>query len=166
MALTDKNTAVEDNIIDISIDAIKKTRFRINGDADAIIELNLSDMDIANRLQTGFDTLQESMHDIASLNSDDEDISKKMADINQKMCDAIDYIFDYPVSAICAKGGTMYDLYDGMFRYEHIIDKLSKLYTNNINDQFNKLRKRVAKYTQKYTGKPQPPVSTKRGKKS
>ena len=160
MALTDEKKV--NDIIDINIDAIKKTRFRINGDSKAIIELNLSDMGIVERLEKGLEQLQNYMHDVASVDTEDADFTSKLKEINEKMCESVDYIFDYPVSAVCSKGGTMYDLYDGMFRYEHIIDGLSKLYTNNLNEEFKKLRKRVQKYTDKYTA----PKSTPKRKKS
>lgn len=160
MALTDE-VNVNDNIIDINIDAIKKTRFRINGDNKAIIELNLSDMSIIDRLEKGLGQLQKYMQEITAVDTEDENFTAKLKEINDKMCESLDYIFDYPVSTVCSKGGTMYDLYNGMFRYEHIIDGLSKLYTNNLNEEFKKLRKRVEKHTEKYTAK-----STTKRKKS
>lgn len=159
-------TKVND-IIDISIDAIKRTRFRINGNNDSIIELNLSDMGAIQRLDDGLKELKQDMSEIADLSTDDEEFGNKLKAINDKMCATVDKIFDYPVSAVCSKGGTMYDLYDGMFRYEHIIDSLSKLYTNNLNEQFRKFRKRIEKYTDKYTAQPKsskPSTSTRRKK--
>ena len=53
MALTDNK--INDEIIDLNIDGIKKQRFRINGDPDSIIELNLSDLNIRERLEKGID---------------------------------------------------------------------------------------------------------------
>ena len=69
------------------------------------------------------------------------------------MREYVDYIFDYPVSAVCAKYGTMYDPKDGKFRYESIIDGLTKLYADNINAEYNKISQRLAKHTEKYTAK-------------
>ena len=162
MALTDANKAV-DNIQDITITGIQRTKFRINGSNDAIIELNLSDMSAIERLEDSYKKLQQSMEELSNLNSEDENLTANMKRINTEMCETIDYIFDYPVSAVCCKHGTMYDLTDGMFRYEHIIDSLSKLYTNNLNEEFKKLRKRVQKYTDKYVPAK---TTTKRSKKS
>lgn len=161
MALTDENK-VNNDIIDINIDPIKKTRFRINQDNNSIIELNLSDMGIVDRLEKGLDKLKSDMSEIASMDSEDSDFTEKLKDIDARMCDTLDYIFDYPVSKACSKGGTMYDLYNGMFRYEHIIDGLSKLYTNNLNEEYKKLRKRIEKHTDKYTNPK--PVQPKRKK--
>ena len=57
MALTDEtknNVQVpEDDIIDINLDGIKRKRFRINGIPGAIIELNVSDLGIVDRLEKG-----------------------------------------------------------------------------------------------------------------
>ena len=161
MALTDENKKPADDIVDINIDGIKKQRFRINGDPKAIIELNLSDLNIYNRLEKGLKELQDTMSEIAKIPNDDEELSEKLQLADGKMREWIDYIFDSPVSEVVGKGGTMYDPFNGMFRYEHIIDGLTKLYTNNINAEYKKLRLRLQKHTDKYT-KP----ATKRGKKS
>ena len=152
MALTDNEKNIDEQVVDIQIDAIKKQKFRINGDPKSIIELNISDLGISDRLEEGYKKLKEEMTHIASL-PDDENLSEKMAQANKVMCDWIDYIFDSPVSKVVCKSGTMYDPYDGMFRYEHIIDSLTKLYTDNINDEYKKLKKRVEKHTEKYVGK-------------
>lgn len=151
MALTDINKT-EDNIIDITIEGIKKQRFRINGDPNSIIELNLSDFGIYERLEKGMAKLQDEMSKIANIPEDDAKIQEKMREANKAMCEWMDYIFDSPISEVFSKGGTMYDPKDGMFRYEHILDTLTKLYTNNINDEYKKLKARVQKHTEKYTG--------------
>ena len=107
MSLTDEKNLTED-VVDINIDGIKRTKFRINGDNDAIIELNLSDLGIMQRLEEGMKKLSEEMSAIANISNDDEDLSEKMKQADQKMREYVDYIFDYPVSAACVKYGTMY----------------------------------------------------------
>lgn len=154
MALTDNTN----DIVDINIDGIKKQRFRINGDSTAIIELNLSDLNTVDRMQEGMKKLEEEMTAIANL-PDDEKLSDKLKEADARMREYVDYIFDYPVSAVCVKNGTMYDPKDGMFTYEHIIDALTKLYTNNLNAEYKKMKSRVQKYTDKYT---KPTKSSKR----
>ena len=160
MSLTDEKNLTED-VVDINIDGIKRTKFRINGDNDAIIELNLSDLGILQRLEEGMKKLSEEMSAIANISNDDEDLSEKMKQADQKMREYVDYIFDYPVSAACVKYGTMYDPKDGVFRYEAIINTLTNLYANNINAEFQKLQKRITKYTDKYTA----PAKVGKGKK-
>lgn len=146
------NNEINDNVIDLNIDSIKKQRFRINGDPDSIIELNLSDLNIHDRLEKGVDKLAEEMSTIANLSDDDADISEKMKQANEKMCEWLDYIFDSPISKVFSKGGAMFDPINGMFRYEHILDKLTQLYTDNLNEEYKKLKTRISKHTDKYTG--------------
>ena len=141
------------DIIDINIGGAKKQRFRINGNNDAIIELDLSDLGIVDRLKSGMEKLSEEMANIAALPNDDDNLSEMLKQADQKMREYVDYIFDYPVSAVCAKYGTMYDPKDGKFRYESIIDGLTKLYADNINAEYNKISQRLAKHTEKYTAK-------------
>lgn len=145
MALTDNR-----EIIDINLDGIQKQRFRINGNPDAIIELDVSDLSIIDRLKTGLNELQDELSKILESKDIDEDILKE---IDSRMRASIDYIFDYPVSAVCAKNGTMYDMKDGKFRYEIILDGLTKLYANNINEEYKKFQSRIKKHTDKYTKK-------------
>lgn len=161
MALTD-NEKINDTVVDINLDMVQRTRFRINGDSDSIIELNLSDMNIGSRLEEGFNKLEDAMHRIAELPDEDEKLTQELKEIDGQMREYIDFIFDYPVSAVCAKYGTMYDLYNGMFRYEHILNGLTKLYTDNLNTEFNKLRKRIQKHTDKYVSKTKTPAKRKK----
>lgn len=148
MGLTEKPT---DNIRDINLDVAERQRFRINGNPDAIIELNLSDMGIVDRMEKGVEMLNKKMGEIARTSSEDENLSEKLKQIDQDMRDVIDNIFDYPVSAVCAKYGTMYDPKDGKFRWESILDGLTKLYTNNLNEEYKRLNARLKKHTSKYT---------------
>ena len=147
MGLTEKP------IVDIKLDGIDRTRFRINGDSNAIIELDLSDLNISDRLEKGLTQLDEYVAELAKLPKDDENLSNVLKDVDNKMRESIDYIFSYPVSEVCAKYGTMFDLKDGKFRYESIIDGLTKLYTNNLNEEYKKLNNRIKKHTAKYTAK-------------
>jgi len=153
MALTDsaKVNEVQDNIIDINLEGVNRTKFRINGDSNAIIELNLSDLSIVDRLDKGMEKLEKEMTEIANMPSDADDLSDLLKQADTRMREYVDYIFDYPVSDVCARYGTMYDPKDGKFRYEVIIEGLIKLYANNISDEYNKLKERTKKYTDKYT---------------
>lgn len=150
-------------IIDLS--AIKKKRFAINGDKDKIIELNTSDLGISNRLSIAYDKLTKYMDEVgeALKNVPDEGealseeqekvIEEQLSNIDTKMREEVDYIFDAPISDLCCDGGSMYDPFEGQFRFEHIIDALTKLYENNLNNEFNKMKRRVAQKTSKYTKK-------------
>lgn len=145
------NESVEDDVIDINLEEIKKKKFRINGDSTAIIELNTSDLGIVDRLSIGLNKIQEEMSKIAQLSEDDETVSEFLKKADANMREGVDYIFDYPVSAVCARYGTMYDPKDGKFRYETIIEGLIKLYTDNIRNEYKKIEERMSKHINKYT---------------
>lgn len=157
----------EDKVIDIDLSPIKKSKIRINGDQNTIIELNLSDTRIIERLSTAYKNLQDLEKEVAELSSNvnvdvedgnEEDftkaadeLAKSLAELDRKMRDEVDYLFDSKVSDICVPDGTMYDPHDGQFTFEYIIEQLSHLYTNNFNEEFEKMKKRVNKHTAKYT---------------
>ena len=149
-----------DDIQDIDLSVIQKKRFRINGDNSKILELNTSDMRIASRLKESYPRLNTLMDEVADeFNNipddvDDEETLTKVADavdkIDGKMREEIDYIFDANVSEVCGSDGSMWDPIDGMFRYEHIIDKLAKLYENNLDKEFADMKRRVETKAGKY----------------
>lgn len=152
MALIDKNT-VEEEIIDIDIAPIKRKKFRINGDGSRIIELNISDLGIIGRLEDGYKKLQNCVMKVAEVDTESKatDIKAALRDIDAEMCAVIDYIFDASVSTVCADGGTMYDPYNGVLRYEHILETLLSLYEENIKNESLAIQKRMQKHTSKYT---------------
>lgn len=155
----------EDDVQDIDLSAIKKKRFRINGDNNKILELNTSDLNIISRLTVAYDRLQKYMEKVGTILSnlpDDEDeiteanekvIREQLGEIDENMKKEVDYIFDAPVSAICSDGGSMYDPFEGQFRFEHIIEAILRLYERNLDSEFNKMRRRVSAKTSKYTKK-------------
>ena len=156
----------EDDIQDIDLSVIKKKRFRINGNNNKILELNTSDLSITSRLSKSYEKLNKYMDEVGKelqnvpdsgdveLSEDQERlVEENLAKIDAKMREEIDYIFDAPVSEVCADEGSMYDPFNGMFRFEHIIDAITKLYENNLNSEFNKMKRRVSAKTSKYTKK-------------
>ncbi len=154
MALTDEKKNLQsmtDDVVDIQLSTpVKRTKFRVNGDNDAIIELNLSDVGIMGRLKNGLEKLQSEVSAMADIPDDDDNLADKLKQIDQKMREAVDYIFDYPVSNACAKYGTMYDPKDGVLRYEAIIDGLTTLYADNLNSEYKKMKARMGKHIDKY----------------
>lgn len=153
-----------DEITDVEIKAVKKQKFRFNGDNNKILELNTSDLSIVTRLNSAYERLTKLMEEVGETLStlpEEEDttdeslnnIGDMLKKLDTKMREEVDFIFDAPVSAVLCADGSMYDPIDGMFRYEHIIDKLTELYENNINREFGKMRQRVNSRTSKYTKK-------------
>ena len=148
MPLTDKDN--NSKIIDLNIDGVERTRIRINGRNDSILELNLSDLGITERLEEGYKKLQDCINQIANLDTESTTFTEELRLADTSMRETIDFIFDAPVSEVCAKGGTMYDPKDGQYRFEAIIDALTKLYTNNLNEEYKALKRRVKQSAEKY----------------
>ena len=160
----------EEKVIDLDLGQIKKSKIRVDHDQNRIIELNLSDMNIVQRMNVSYKNLLKLAEEATQLsntvvNVDTEDeeavgqaletVSNTLSDLDKKMRDEVDYLFDSKVSDVCLPTGTMYDPHDGMFTFEHIISSLANLYTNNFKEEFDKMRKNVEKHTGKYTKKPQ-----------
>lgn len=149
----------EEEIIDLQLDGIKKKKFRINGDSNKILELNTSDVSIVSRLSRMYPKLQKLAEESMTFSKEElEDNSEeglmkfasKLDDIDEKMSKLIDELFNANVSETCKDGGSMYDLFDGMFRFEHIINTLAKLYETSFTQDFEKMRQRIDKHTGKY----------------
>ncbi len=158
MALTEEKNIPAEEPIDIDLSVTRRKNFRINGDNNRVISLNTSDIGIVARLQDEYEKLRElslKAQDILEENNDDSAISflTALKDIDGEMRKGIDYIFDSNVSEVCAPEGTMYDPFDGKFRFEHIIDVLTTLYENNLNEEFKRMSARINKHTSKYTKK-------------
>ena len=162
MAIVNKKEEVEEKIQDLDLSVTKKTKFRINGDNNYIIELDTSDLSITTRISEAYPKLLSYVKDAEKqINAigDDDDVDSltqfttALKDIDDKMRGLIDYIFDSDVSSKVAPTGTMYDPYEGDFRFEIILTKLIGLYSNNLNEQFAKMKKKVSKHTDKYTKK-------------
>lgn len=162
--LTDpKKEVKEEPVVDVDIDLspIRKKRFRINGDNSKILELNTSDLNIILRLNEVYPQLETLANDAISKLPDDntglseedfiEGVSSVLKQIDNKMRELMNFIFDAPVSEICAPDGSMYDPFNGKLRYEHILETISALYENNFNAEVKKMTQRVNKHTSKYT---------------
>ena len=154
-----------EDIKDISLST--KKSFRIDGDNNRIIYLDTSDMNVVVRFNEVYPEIQKlavdattrlaTLKDSKSEDTDEtsplNDISEILKDIDKQMRDKVDYIFASEVADMCAPTGNMYDINNGEFRYEHIVDVLSSLYTNNFKSEFKKMQERVKKHTAKYANK-------------
>ena len=161
------NKPITNDVVDISLSAMRKKRIRLDGDDNRIIELNTSDLNILSRLKEAYPKLVsftqeavnkwpdteiadgENIYESTELN----DVIIILQDIDKKMRDLIDYIFDSEIADICAPFGSMYDPVNGEFRFEHIINTLSTLYESDLSSELKKMSTRINKHTSKYTGK-------------
>ena len=147
---------IDNNVIDIDLSVTRKKRFRIDNDDSRILELNTSDMTILNRLDEAERRLKE-LADYANFEVSNGEEAKnaveELLNTDKKMRDIIDYLFDSPVSDVCAPNGSMYDPFNGKYRFEHIMEVLFTQYEKNINEEIKKMRKHMQKHTDKYTKK-------------
>ena len=154
------NMKKQNDIIDIDLTPTRKKRFRVDGDNDRILELNVSDMGILDRFNDVYPKLIElaeqggaafDFDDEASTEEQIEHLGNAIKDVDTKMRKLMDKLFNANVSEVCAPDGTMWDMFDGEFRFEHIIEALTPLYGSNISTEMDKVSKRIAKHTKKYT---------------
>ena len=154
----------EPDVIDVDLGFVEKKKFRINGDYNRMLELNVSDLNVFSRLKTAYpklnDLLKEAQQKITSIPDDPENkgeslniLADRLDEIDKKMRDLIDYIFDTNASEICAPSGNMFDPVEGQWRFERILDRLTSLYTNGLHSEFDKVKANIEKKTSKYTKK-------------
>ena len=109
-----------DNVVDVELTAIKKQRFRFNGDDSKILELNTRDLGISNRLSIAYENLNKMMDEVADTLGDmpgiDEDseeeieitetqenkIVKALKRLDDSMRKELDFLFDAPVAMTTA----------------------------------------------------------------
>ena len=151
MATKKKPQVEEKEFIDIDLSPIKKTKFRIDGDSNRILELNLQDMKMPSRLNETIPKLEELSEKYSNMSVDDlDELSKDIVELDKEMRGYIDYIFDSNVSEVTAPFGTMFDMIGGKFRCEYILDVMTKLYSDTIQKEADLLNKQMLKHTAKY----------------
>lgn len=156
---------VNADVIDLDLSAIRKKKFRIDGDDNRILELNVSDMNLLSRVSEAYPKLNalqekasklmegiETKDDdtIAGILKDVGTIAERLAEVDAEMRKLVDYIFDANVSELTAPDGSMYDPFGGRFRFEHIISILMDQYESNLQSEFKKMEKQLKKHTNKY----------------
>lgn len=153
-----------DDIIDVEFKEIKKQRYRFNGDNNKILEINTRDLGISYRLKPAYEKLNALMEEVSkvfdnvpdegeeNLSPDKEDeIVTALKKLNDSMCEQLDYLFNADITRIFGDDGSMYDPIGGVFRYEHIIEKLAGFYETDLDKEFFNLKQRVEGRAEKYT---------------
>ena len=153
---------VNNEIIDLDLSVTRKKKFRFDKDDTRVVEVNTSDMNLMQRVSDAYPRLQE-LQDKASKLTEGLDLeaeealngittmAERLSAVDAEMRSLLDYMFDAPVSAAAAPSGSMYDPFNGSFRYEHIIALMMKQYEDNLQSEFNKMEKQLKKHTDKYT---------------
>ena len=143
------------NVVDVELSEIRKKVFRFDRDDSRMVELNIADMGIMSRLAETYPKLEEWMNEVRDIKTVDADnviedignIGSALNEIDAKMRDAIDYIFNAKLSAVAAPDGTMYDIFNGQFRFEYILELMLSQYENNMINEFKKMQKHTQKYS-------------------
>jgi hypothetical protein len=147
----------------IDLSALRKKRFTLDNDESRVLELDTADLSIIQRLSEAYPKLEDLEKEVSQLTTgveateesvkDDITImASRLRDVDSKMRNVIDYIFDSNVSEMCAPTGSMYDPIGGQLRYEHLISILIGLYEENLAVEMKRVQKRVKSHTAKYTG--------------
>ena len=156
---------VNNDIIDLDLSITKKKKFRFDKDDNRVVEINTSDMNLMQRVSEAYPKLQalqeKSMKLTEGLSNEGEaeesaitsiaTMAERLAVVDAEMRELLDYMFDAPVSAAAAPNGSMYDPFNGSFRYEHIVSVVMKQYEDNLQSEFGKMEKQLKKHTDKYT---------------
>lgn len=156
---------VNNEIIDLDLSITQKKKFRFDKDDTRIVEINTSDMNLMQRVQEAYPKLQ-ALQDKATKLTDGVEIdetsearaingiaimAERLSAVDAEMREMLDFMFDAPVSAAAAPSGSMYDPFNGSFRYEHIIAIIMKQYEDNLQSEFKQMEKQLKKHTDKYT---------------
>lgn len=154
----------EKNFIDVDLTPIKRRKIRINGDSNRVLELNTTDIGLVSRLSELYpklEELQKQFNDLEVKFDEDGDITdesfmavgKAVKEIDSKMREYVDEIFDSNVSELCAPDGNMFDPINGSYRFEYIIEALANVYSDEVQKNIEKRKELVRKHTTKYKGK-------------
>ena len=166
-----ENNNAQEQVLHLDLSATAGKKVIIDNDETRSFRLNTSDFSIYNRLKEGLIRLYDVLtnmkkavgeiaesEDIAETDNENGDIfndkmGDTMRDADAEMRSIIDFIFNAPVSAVCAPDGYMFDLFEGQLRFEYIINAITKLYENNINAEFYKVKSRINAKLPSYVGK-------------
>lgn len=145
----------------INLNISDKQKFTINGDESKYIMLNPADMGIVARLGDAIpilNNLATQYEELMIADDSDKDItdvmkeySTKFKNIDSEARRAVNILFDYDVSSVCASGGSMMDVWDGEYRFSVIITTLMDMYENTISKEMDKMVKKMKSHTDKYT---------------
>ena len=146
-------TPTKNDVVDIDLSVTNKKRFRIDGDNNRILYLNTSDFGIIGRFQESEVKIAEMLKEYFKDTDDDEALVESIRESDKAMRDLVDYIFASNVADICAPDGSMFDLFNGEFRFEHILNTLLALYSSNMEAEIARMKTNLSRYTRKYTAK-------------
>ena len=136
------------NITNISL-GLNKKRFTIDSDENKVIYLDPSDMGILMRIKQFGTDASEVLGTLKDIKEDE--VIDKMNEVDGKLRTILNTLFDYDVCSVCVPTGTLLDAVNGQFKFEIIVDGLSKVYAENITKEMQAVTKKMSEHTKKYT---------------
>lgn len=151
----------------ITFDVKTREQFLVDGDESKVIELDINDVNLVNRLTDAIPKMQELDKRWTALNQEvsidpDNAVEENLEEVNKfssnfkaiesEIRDILDEVFDSAGMSDTILGTTSaFSPVNGKFKYEQIIDVLVRLYEKNIQkeaEKFNraKVKKKTAKY--------------------
>lgn len=146
------------NITNINLGIRTKT-FTIDDDPNRVIELDPSDISVIGRLEDAIPKIDEILNAFVeagkSISEDSSKFGSTLSELDSRMRETVNAIFDYDVCSVCVPKGTLLDIVSGgdKFKFEVIIEGLSKVYEDTITADLARVQKRVSTHTKKYTKK-------------
>lgn len=149
-----------DHVLDIDL-PISRTKCQFGNDDNRVVYVDLSDFNLISRLNEAYPKLKALAERVAELGqiepAEGNDIVKAMGDkfteIDAEMRELVNYIFDANVSDAAMPSGNMYNLYNGDYAFEIIIRAMLAKCTEGYQTEFEKLKKKIGRHTDKYTKK-------------
>ena len=136
------------NITNISL-GLNKKRFTIDSDENKVIYLDPSDMGILTRIKQFSTDASEVLGTLKDIKEDE--VIDKMNEVDGKLRTILNTLFDYDVCSVCVPTGTLLDAVNGQFKFEIIVDGLSRVYAENITKEMQAVTKKMSEHTKKYT---------------
>lgn len=151
------------NVIDLNL-PIEKRAFRFGQDDNRIVWINTSDLGFIHRLPEAYEKLEDLQTRVSKvtdgISEDDAEVMNslktvgtRLNELDSEMRVVIDELFNAPVSAAAAPDGSMYDLFDGVPRFDLILTVLVEQFGSRYTEEFKKVKNNVQKHTSKYKGK-------------
>lgn len=155
------------NIIDLEL-PIEKKKFRFGKDDSRVVAINTSDLNFISRMSEAYPKLHDLQMRAANISEgikfDDQDnldsmmsdlgtMGERLKAIDAEMRELIDFMFQAPVSSAAAPDGSMYDPFDGSFRFELIMTVLIEQFGGRYKDEFKRMDEKVKKHAGKYVGR-------------
>ena len=148
------------NVVDIDL-PLEGTKIRFGKDDNRMVTVNLSDFNLISRMNEAYPKLgklAERVTELADVKGETleqsmDNMSKLFTEIDAEMRELVNFIFDADVSSAALPNGNMYSLCNGSYAFEIILETVLKLCTEQYQVEFDKMKKKVGKHTDKYTRK-------------